>query len=315
MPTDSGRVERLVERLTPELRRRFLQSLALLSGSIDLEELATLLEQGRVEEALANTENAMRRFTLQLSDAYVAGGVQMSALLEEAGVVIGFDSVNTRAVRHLQENQLRLVAEFTQQQVETTRQVLVDGTTRGLNPRDQARAFRSSIGLTARQELMAQNYRALLEQGSSEALRRELRDRRFDPTVEAVIRGERSLSGPEIERMVNRYRERAVLLRAETIARTETLGAVHAGGEELLQQAVDQVLTDRESIIRTWLSAGDARVRDSHTSASGLSGQQRPLGEPFITGDGVLIRYPGDPLVPASERVNCRCVLVTRIAS
>lgn len=52
-----------------------------------------------------------------------------------------------------------------------------------------------------------------------------------------------------------------------------------------------------------WITRKDTRVRDSHDAAHG---QMRDPEKPFNVGEA-LLRYPRDPLAPASETVNCRC--------
>jgi hypothetical protein len=57
---------------------------------------------------------------------------------------------------------------------------------------------------------------------------------------------------------------------------------------------------------RVWLTAADSRVRPTHAAASG---QEVPVGQPFIVG-GYPLAYPGDPAGPASEVLGCRCVAI-----
>lgn len=55
-----------------------------------------------------------------------------------------------------------------------------------------------------------------------------------------------------------------------------------------------------------WNTMEDDRVRDSHDETEG---QVRPFGEPFETGDGNLLMFPGDPDGPPEDTENCRCFL------
>ena len=158
------------------------------------------------------------------------------------------------------------------------------------------------------------NYRRLLgrvSEGDSEALTRQLRDRRFDPTVRRAVAAREPLSQAQIDRMVERYRARYVKYRAEVIGRTEALRAVHAGNDEAYRQAIDGGAIDLDELQRTWVTARDERVRPTHRVAGG---QVRGINEPFIVG-GAQLRYPGDPRGPAKETIQCRCALTTRFVT
>ena len=175
--------------------------------------------------------------------------------------------------------------------------------------------FRQSVGLTQRQVASVNNFRRLLtdarEDGlpSRQALNRALRDGRFDRTILRAIREDRPLTNQQVERMVTRYRERYVQYRSEVIARTEAWRAVNQGTEEMYQQAVDAGQIRPEQMTRTWVTARDERVRSSHAR---LNGEQRGYNETW-QGDNGELRYPGDPLAPASETVQCRCRISTRL--
>lgn len=56
---------------------------------------------------------------------------------------------------------------------------------------------------------------------------------------------------------------------------------------------------------KRWISERDDRVRASHEY---LDGKRVALGASFQTQNGP-IRYPGDPLAPFGETINCRCYL------
>lgn len=56
---------------------------------------------------------------------------------------------------------------------------------------------------------------------------------------------------------------------------------------------------------KRWVSMHDDRVRSSHKH---LDGQRVAIGSAFMTQSGP-IRYPGDPLAPFGETINCRCHL------
>lgn len=85
--------------------------------------------------------------------------------------------------------------------------------------------------------------------------------------------------------------------RSARIARTETAIAGNAGIIDGLKQAGIEA--------KRWISSRDEKVRSSHADADG---QEVPIGDTFDVG-GFFLAHPGDPQGPASEIINCRCVV------
>lgn len=309
----AARIEKLLDKAEPRLARAFRAAVARLRGDLDLKVLAGLLASGNFDEALIYTQQVAEDLGAEVNLVFFNAGQDTTRFLNglDVGHIV-FDQVNVRAVRALQANTLRLVTQYTEEQRAATRLALLDGISRGLNPRDQARNFRDSIGLTERQQAAVVNYRRLLggtAAEQTEALSRELRDRRFDPTVKRSRRTQVPLTPAQIDKMVSRYADRYVKHRAEVIARTEALRSVHEGVEEAYEQAIDSGNLRAEDLVRTWDSSRDGRVRRTHGF---LHGQKRGWRQFWATENGVL-RYPGDPLAPAEETIQCRCLLTTRI--
>lgn len=91
--------------------------------------------------------------------------------------------------------------------------------------------------------------------------------------------------------------------RATVIARTETIGALNAGRAD----AFRVVAADSDERLEMfWLATDDSRTRHSHREAEG---QRVPVGSPFIVG-GAELRFPGDPLGPPQEVIQCRCTML-----
>jgi hypothetical protein len=309
----ASRIEALLNTAEPRIARAFRVAIAQLEGSLDLNVIEQLLVNGDFEGALSYTQDVARSVGQASTLTFFDAGQNTSTFLSglDLGTIV-FDHVNVRAINALQNNSLRLISEFTAEQRAATRLALLDGIARGVNPKQQAVAFRDSVGLTEKQQAAVLNYRNLLEGDAAsrqEALTRKLRDGRFDQTVNASIRRDVPLTTEQIERMTTRYRERYIKHRAETIALTEALRSVHEGVEEGYQQAIDAGKLDPADLERMWDSSRDKRVRRTHKL---LQGQKRPWGGTWQTVNGVL-RYPGDPKAPAEETVRCRCLLTTRI--
>lgn len=83
---------------------------------------------------------------------------------------------------------------------------------------------------------------------------------------------------------------------ARRIARTEIAGATSAAQVQGYKQTG---VVERQQ----WNTSLDFVVRDSHT----IDGQVVGLDERFTLRSGLTASGPGDPVLPASERANCRC--------
>lgn len=309
----SSRIEDLLDKAEPRIARAFRAAIAELGKELDLETIEQLLKNGDVEGALRYTRLVAERLGQATTITFFDAGQDTARFLNglDLGSIL-FNQINVRAINALQQNTLRLINEFTTEQRRATRLALLDGIARGLNPRDQARNFRDSVGLTERQQAAVINYRRLLNgtaEEQREALTRELRDRRSDRMVQRSIRTGKALTPEQIDSMVSRYSKRYIKYRAEVIGRTEALRSVHEGVNEGYEQAIEAGKIDADKLERTWDSSKDRRVRRTHTF---LNGQKRPWGGTWATENGI-IRYPGDPEAAAEETIQCRCLLTTRI--
>lgn len=89
--------------------------------------------------------------------------------------------------------------------------------------------------------------------------------------------------------------------RANAIARTEVIGAANFGRYVGI---MNSGFAEKE-----WWTAQDERVREDHKEMDGQT--ISALGGVVWTfADGTYVRFPGDPLGPAHQVVNCRCIEV-----
>lgn len=88
--------------------------------------------------------------------------------------------------------------------------------------------------------------------------------------------------------------------RAKVIAVTETTRAYGAG---TVAAGLEQSRVTGRRLLKKWRTEHDERVRKSHRDADG---QTVDLSSPFQVG-GFYLMFPGDPLGPADEVINCRC--------
>lgn len=304
------RLRKLVEAQTHQFASGFSLLVRDIKSSLDLETIADLLETGRFEEALTEALRRAPALGGLYTDAFIAAAKDTAEFLNRnlEFLVVSFDQTNPFAMQVARENQLRLVREFTQSQVRATREAILEGIRTGANPIQQARNFKDSIGLTEHQVKAVNNYKRLLSEGDKAVFDRALRDKRFDSVIRRAIEEGKPLTRTQINRMVDRYRERFIDFRARTIARTEALGSVHSGNLAMYEQAIAAGL-DPNSLSEEWETALDERVRGSHSS---MHGQIVNFGERFVSGRGNTTLHPGGFGIP-EEDIQCRCAVGTRI--
>lgn len=296
----------LLDRSEGRIRRRYLR-LVQRSGQLEsLETVAGLIEAGRVEEALAlMTDDLAPALASSLDQVYQAAGLSAAEVLRgSVDTLFDFNLANTRAISDIRETRLRLVREFGLEQRRATQVFLEDAFRRGVAPVNQARALKRSIGLTRHQAQAVVNFRGMLEARDPTSLTRLLRDRRFDGTIQASIRTGQPLNQKQIQRMTERYRQRFIAHRAQTIAKTESLKAASAGDLALWEDAVANGVIEIDDLTNRWRTSLRVNRRPHHRS---MEGQTQRLGVAFESGLGNKLRYPGDG--PANEAINCNCVV------
>jgi hypothetical protein len=106
------------------------------------------------------------------------------------------------------------------------------------------------------------------------------------------------LSAEKANAMGDRYGNRLLTQRAQTIARNESMVAINAGRSELWQQLHEDGHMPG-SVSQEWDSALDMARCDL---CKQMHGQRRKVGEPFEGPDGEKLMAP--PL-----HVQCRCVV------
>lgn len=90
--------------------------------------------------------------------------------------------------------------------------------------------------------------------------------------------------------------------RASTIARTETSTSINVTSHKI---AADIKMKEKG-----WIHLGGKKTyRENHRA---LNGKWIGIEEKFDLGHGLLAKYPHDENLPASEIVNCRCLIIFR---
>lgn len=320
----ANRFDQLIDAWDPRLKAAFLKSIEEIRNGAQIEQIARMIEQGDVDGAIRAVgldPVQFRTFDRTFSQAYEAGGNATQNLIpvirdtQGLRVVFQFNIRNPRAEDYLRRHAANFVRDIYDDQRQMIRNHLEAGMSRGLNPRTVAldlvgrvniRGVRSGgvIGLTDSQASWVRNYANELENDLPASLTRNLRDQRFDRAVLRAIDSGEGLSAELRQKMVTAYENRALRYRAETIARTEAMRALHQSQDDSIAQAVESGSVANDQVAFAWRTAHDNRVRDSHQS---MDGQQVQRGESFVSGNGNSLMFPGDPEAPIEETANCRC--------
>lgn len=318
-------MDRLLSSIEARIKRAWIAAIAHLRELNSVERIALRMYTQDPTVVLDGFDDAIASLAAAEHNAYTTAGQTAARWLERqfakrgpatiAKKLLSFDPADATAVRWAERNRLDLIREINAEQRILIRDALMDGAITGVNPRVTAAAIRDSIGLTASQESAVRSYRSSLERGQyAAALQRELSSGVSDRVISAARAASRELTQAQIDVAVSRYRENFVRMRAETIARTEALRVAHQGNEELYRQAIGRGDLRADTLERTWHhSPGAKNKRNERAFHRSMEGQVRGFGEPFISGMGNELRFPGDPEAPAEETVNCRCVIATRM--
>lgn len=97
--------------------------------------------------------------------------------------------------------------------------------------------------------------------------------------------------------------------RANTIARTEVVGANNQGGLASWTAVHESLQPVGGQVYKTWLATSDNLTRPDHAE---IDGTEIGIGETFTVG-GQEMNGPGDNGGDADEVINCRCTLTYRV--
>lgn len=158
---------------------------------------------------------------------------------------------------------------------------------------------RVTFGMTAPIPQQILNQLGERAEQMSEALR--------EPVAHAIARGwAEGASVPDTAGMIRAAAADATPAQARMLARTDLIGMSNGANQWAVRElnAAGQRSGEGAPIAqKQWLSAGDARVRDTHAEADG---QTVAIDQPYNVG-GSPLSYPGDPFGPNAEVCNCRC--------
>ena len=307
-------IRSLLREQTIAFQKDYMTMVRAIRHELTLTKIVQLLNAGQIEDSIEVIATAAEKLPLAYNRTFDAAVASTRAFVREnLNVVIDLDRINSRALQANNRNRLELVREVVDTQRQTIRTTINDGIRTGLNPRDQARNIRQSIGLTFNQRRYIQRYREALSSPTGpklSVLSRMLHDRRFNRTILRYNSQGLPLPPEKIEQMVENYYNRWVNYRATVISRTETNRALNIGRNNTYAELISQEGLRPEQVSNVWHTAQDERTRDSHRF---MNNQQRIEGQAFESGLGNLLSHPADPSAPAEDSINCRCLTTRQI--
>lgn len=303
-------IDRIANRLEPQLRKRFLAAVQAAKGNIDivaLERALTAGSQTYAEDAVELDEweetfspvkvDSRAGFLAGASAAYLlfermSGGIPPQEQFPAANdapenpfrLIGRFDLINPESVRYANEKLPKIVGAYREHAKENIRDIVAEAVSGKHTVQGASRLIKEEIGLTRQYARAVRSYREeLLAQG---------------------------IALEKVDKKVTRYREKLLNARAKTIARTEIIQAQVAGQRALWNEAANSGLFDKMKARLKWVTHHDERTCKL---CKLLDGQEIPfLGKYTLKYDYVIddehnpkkieeqVDHP--PLHP-----NCRC--------
>lgn len=324
------RIERLLKDWEPQIKAAFLESVKGIRDRVVMADLVKALKAGDVAAALRIVgiePVSFRPLAMTLERFFEAAGVDatVGVMARRAVGIAIFDVRAPRADTWIRTHATDLITQITEDQRAMVREALSplrmggDMLLTGDTPQKLAldlvgrvsgvtrRREGGIIGLNAEQAKWARSYEDALLNPSADLLERKLRDKRFDRTVAKAIRTGAPIPEKTREAMLEAYRNRALRLRAETIALNEASEVAHTAQIEAWKQAVERGVVEEVKVRRFWITAGDDRVRPTHMDVPKRNREGVGLDQPFETYKGPVMQ-PGWRFDPG-----CRCRVRVRV--
>lgn len=299
-------VHRIADRLTPEVRDRFIAAVESVRNSVnlsaleaavaagDVEAIRTALGAGQLRAALSRADSLEEVFRRgYLATGELSGGV----LSNELGVDYSFNVRDPNAVIFARGQAGTLITQIDRDQLKMVREILSWAAVEGLTTTQQARLIHDVVGIrhdwarapwNIRQEIIDGRAAAATSRRLDAATKQQIRSRIKNGTVTSEF----------LDEVQSKYAHALRRRRALDIARTETIRSNNAGLQRSWITADDQGFLPKTAA-REWIVTPDERLRDTHAAVPFMNPEGVPLREPFETPLGAVMYPPLEPL--------CRC--------
>jgi hypothetical protein len=322
MATSSKKLQQFLDSLEPEIRKAFLEDVALIRYRSNIKALEDAISSYDIEAILYASgirESQWASLAESLRATYSKSGAFAVSTDVPARFGMQFNMTNPRVTSWITEHSSQLVVEINAKQLTAIQNTVAAGLGDGRNPRSIAldiagrvsqQTGRRSGGIIGLHDQFADytsSARRELASLNGNYFTRTRRDKRFDSLVRKAMESGKPIPKETVDRIVNQYADRLLATRAETIARTEAMTGMNAASNEAMSQVVDEGLAEADAITEIWDAAMDSKTRPDHFAADGQSIKH---GE-FFTVGGYQMRFPGDSSMGAGadQTARCRCMV------
>ena len=274
-------IDRIANRLEPQLRKRFLAAVQASKDRVDIEALARAVQSGNVSQAalaarLNEWPEKYGELAVDLRAGFLAGGQYAYELLEGSTYNLRFDLINPYSVSYAQRKLPQIVQAHVEDAKQIIRDIITEAVSGKYTAQTAAQEIRTHIGLTDRYSRAVVKYREELA-------------------------GE-GITGEKLDVKVERYAAKLLRSRAKTIARTEIIQAQVAGQRALWNEGANHGVFNRNTAKLRWNTHEDERTCEFCLA---MDGQEIQFGGAYAHSDRGSVNIFGEMLMPGNAHPNC----------
>lgn len=330
----------LIAELEPEVVRAFMASVTDLQANVDWNSLLESLQRfdiGGAVSALNINEAAWTEYSAVVSSGYAKAGASTMAQVRAqgiAGIGVRFNMADPEAQAWIRTNAVERVVGFAEEQRVVARVAIESGFAAGAGPRtiavdlvgrvvggervggvlglDGPRAERLEKVTTGMRTAEGVRSLVVVGQDGTPAVKYKVNKSTEDRILKAYRAG---TEVPAEARLISERQYKNALLkqRADTVAETESSGAVMGARDSSWQQLAASQGLPADAVIKTWRHRRGAS-KDSRPEHMAMSGRfVVGLETPFVFPDGTRMRHAHDPAGGAKHNIKCGCDTEYRI--
>jgi HK97 family phage portal protein len=279
-------IHRVADAISPRMQSSFISAVQVIRSAIVADALADALRTQPQDQVIASLPwgalddglGDISQLALKALDQSAQHAVEALASVD---ILVDWSLQSPEAIRYAIDHGSALITQISDETRAAIRNLVSDSMASGASIDDLAAQIKEHIGLTQR------------HMGAVERLRQQL-----------ISEG---VSDTELARRVGRYAEGLLDLRAEMIARTESIDASNAGHTSVWEQAVREGKMRAEDWHKVWIVTNDDRLDQALCARMPYldANKDVPPNGMFTTPDGR--RVMGPTLHPM-----CRCVASLR---